>query len=221
VPPLNPEWVAYEDSRLYRDGDERWVSAPERAAHDVLRLIHLRAGLGHLAGAKSEYSVPVVDGTIPESTWRACEFDCLSRSTLTAAQGAAREANQVEPFLSRARRRASLEWMRSAKAHCERLRTDYRQLQAPRDAVREHSAIVADVDRAASLCGAVLSHWEEVLWTDPEGSADAYRMHYDGLLRTLGERALEPQGIFAHLPHPLIDYLDQQLQARAIARVAR
>ncbi|MGD8239627.1 MAG: hypothetical protein PVH68_13795, partial [Armatimonadota bacterium] len=220
TPPLNPDWVICEDSRLYRDGDGHWLSSPDRATEVVARLVHVRAGLGRMAGHKSEYAVPVVDGAIPESTWRACEFDCLARSALTAARDIAHEIRHASPFLSMARRRANLVWMHNAKADYEQLRRDYQGLQAPQDATQRHSAILTALDRGQTFCEAVTEYWDQILPADPSGRAKAYTMHRNKLLQTLTKRGSEPEQIAGDLTQ-MLNQLDRELEAKGITRVTR
>jgi hypothetical protein len=162
----------------------------------------------------------VLDGGIPESTWGACEFHCLSRNALTTAQSIAHEATHVGPFLSVPRRRADVLSMRNAKADCERLRSDYGALHAPEDAAEQRGAILGVLERVESLCDTALSYWEQVLSADPSGSADAYKVHHDKLLRALTQGGLEPQEIAADLTE-MLDRLDRQLALRGITPVAR
>jgi hypothetical protein len=84
VTPLNRDLVLYEDTRLYRDMDDRWVSALDRATKRLVRLTSLGFP-GAPVGTNVLFALPA-DGEVPASAWHTCELHFLAASLLEEAR---------------------------------------------------------------------------------------------------------------------------------------
>ncbi len=107
--PRNPDMVLYEDTCLYRDRNDRWVSDLRRASTRLVRLVS-RGFPGAPAGTSILFALPTTDETVPGSTWDNCESyfiaaSLLKETGLAVARTQAHEGGPAGEDAASARRR--------------------------------------------------------------------------------------------------------------------